>query len=798
MAKSTPLGTSPSFVLVQLIPHVSQPGNQADQPVLTVQLRVKASAVNAQAAIGLRVFEFRVDDSPVDPGAQPIPTDAGSWVSGHVIGGVGAGATENGAGSLSIKANSPVGLFASTSDGSGSLYNLAPLTGTDILVATVAREFYPFGELERQATPACTADDRPYASVGTDCGITLGSAHTNGSAFILINVTSAGGVSYRMPLKVFVPVNVVVQADAPTIGALHLDDETPLMGGLSCSDPVFATIRVRLLSAFSNGVVRTGSVDVTSSVRHRLVSSNTVVARVDTATGTVTGVSAGTATVSFGDLSSGHTAEITVDESDHWDLEGLYTRTYSGLSASTTTSGGVVSLQLQLLRSSLTRTGAAGRIEQASWVEFVSGAGAVMLQDLSHSSALSYAVDLPDVISAGNSTESSLGYVEAQGNGHGLIFARWTPQCGNTTVETSSCVAVELEEADSLRITNGASNIGVPSTILAHSRDTAFVVGAVSRSTQQIGAALVFATYIQAAAGNNSAEFTVDNESLVTIGPCAADATAVCLSPIPGASGQTTLRASHGSLTASINVTVVKAVEIQGATFADPTYTVNGGTAAIDTLRRFGSTRSYGRARLQVTLVLSSGSDRDISTESSTVYTVANGSAFTLFRTRFVRVTSASGSETLSEAIQIAVSGRDGDPTDTFLATVTLGIDRRPNPASAISAVRVVTADGAAQSTLYGVVGSTYQVRFSATFADGFELASTDMIGDQFGLGFVAELFDFLRSCHRVTCEWQRRGRYPAECARNGSDHCEQRRCRQHGSHWVFFGSLCQPQGRRS
>jgi hypothetical protein len=73
---------------------------------------------------------------------------------------------------------------------------------------------------------------------------------------------------------------------------------------------------------------------------------------------------------------------------------------------------------------------AAGRDteRQISWAEFVSGSGEVMLQDLSYSSTLTYAVDLPAVISVTNATESSLGYVEAQGNGHALVFVRWTPR----------------------------------------------------------------------------------------------------------------------------------------------------------------------------------------------------------------------------------------------------------------------------------------------------------------------------------------------------------------------------------
>ena len=73
-----------------------------------------------------------------------------------------------------------------------------------------------------------------------------------------------------------------------------------------------------------------------------------------------------------------------------------------------------------------------------------------------------------------------------------------------------------------------------------------------------------------------------------------------------------------------------------------------------------------------------------------------------------------------------------------------LGVDRQPNPVTAVSEVRVVK-NGVTQSTLHGIPGSTFQTLFTATFSDGFKLASTDMTraGSQFEPGFVAELFDF-------------------------------------------------------
>jgi hypothetical protein len=149
-----------------------------------------------------------------------------------VIGGTGAGATENSVGLLSIKANSPVGLFASTSDGSGSLYNLAPLTGSNIVVATVGRVFYSFGKLERRAAQmTCTAADLACASIGTNCGITMAPTHTTGvNNFVL--TARLDGIETDIRGSIFVPVDVEARLDASTIGVLHVSD-IPLMSGTS-------------------------------------------------------------------------------------------------------------------------------------------------------------------------------------------------------------------------------------------------------------------------------------------------------------------------------------------------------------------------------------------------------------------------------------------------------------------------------------------------------------------------------------------------------------------------------------
>ena len=559
-------------------------------------------------------------------------------------------------------------------------------------------------------------------------------------------------VRVRVNRNVFAPGNTSVETDAATLGMLQLsrNSSATLSDDPLCTDMAFASVRVRLLTTFSNTVVTTSSVDVSSAVLHRLESESPSIVTADNTTGKITGVSEGTATVGFG---TDWTVEITVDPDDVWHLDGLYTRAFSELQVSTNVSDdGGVAIQLQLGQSQLTRPGRAGRFEEITWAEFVSSTGAVMHKDLSHSPFLTYSVDLPEVISVINSTQSSRGFVEAQGDGSGLVFAHWVPQCSSLSIESRMCIGVELEVPESLRIVGGGSDDGLDPVTLVHLQDAAFTVRAVGSSTQQnIRALLVYRTYSVI----TTVSFVIDNISLATMGSCAG---MPCVIPTPGVSGQTTVRATYGSLAATLSVTVVKAIRVEATMLAHPSYATDGSgsLATIATLRRFGSTASYQRARIQAMLVLSSGERHDVSTHNSTAYAVASDppgsssdgtdtdqTSLAIFDMHFVRVTDASGSDARSESIMVTVSGRDGDPRSHFVASVAMDVDTQPNNVASLSSVSVIDSDSNVLSTLHDVSGSSYQVRFTATFDDGFEVTSTDMFGGQFGDGFIDVLFDF-------------------------------------------------------
>ena len=746
--------TTPMFVMLAVAPqsctacpscrpcHVAQPGGQADQQVLEVQLKVTADVEDANAALRLRVYEFGVGaDLEVPPGGQVIRESAAGWVHGHVLGGVGDSTVNvNIPGALSIKTNSAVGMFAYLASGGGSLYNVAPITGNAITVVTSAVAYFPYSTLFRSVNPRCPAAVYEYATLGDDCAVTLTPGNTAGAADVLLTI-GYGTIRATMRLDIFWASSVSVQTDATVLGALQLDESTQLQS-VGCTGPSFASTRITATSTFTNSIATTAAFDVTHMLLHQLTTANASIATIDATAGTITGVAEGTTAVGFG---ADRTIDIQVNSSEIWQLQGLHTRTFSGLSVSSSASEGEVSIALELTESTLMRLGTEGRFRQVSWAEFASPSGVFMHHELSRSPSLTYSVGLPDVISVVNSSLSTLGYVEAQGNGNGAVFATWAPPCGASIIQAVSGIAVELQEADSIRITNGASNGALGTLQLAHSGDAAFVVGAVRSAAQRIVAVLVFPTYMEAAA---EATFTVDNGELLSIGPCAEDQEHICVLPNPAVSGETTVHVTQGLLTAAVTVVIIQATGIEAAALAFPRFTDNSGNLAmIATLRPFGDaavTFSFEQAQLLVLLVLSSGTTRDVSVDGSTSYELAAGSDVEVFDGRHLRVTDpATGNITSTNSIEVEVAGRNGDQTSVFIATVSLGIDRLPNVASTIENVQVVDQSGRAQSTLHGVADSTFQCTFVTTFADGFLLPSTGINGAQFASGFVTNLFGF-------------------------------------------------------
>ena len=738
--------------------YAEQPGDQADQDVVRVRVRVKSSAVAAEALIGLRVYEFGVGSNDrVPPGNQTI-TDTPRYVAGHIIGGAGSAATRNGGGTLAIAPNLPVGLFARLSDGRGTVVNLATLTGITSATDIIATAFYPYGSVERVvASPSCG----PTSWVSATCVVTMAPDTTRGMANVAVGVHGDGAAG-TMRLNVLVPGAITVRPDVQSLGTLSLDGQGDgLRTGDSCENQRFTSTRITATTVFSDGVTTTPTVDVTSLVLSQLVSSNEAVVTVDTTAGVATGVGDGTASIGFG---PGRVTTITVDCTEVWQLRSVFTRTLTGLSATARrSSGSEIVVQLKLLTASLIRTGAEGLLPQISWAEFVSPEGVMSQLDLSYAPSLTYAPGRPgETIATGNPSSSALGHVEAvSDDDFGTVIARWAPACADTVLETTSCVVVELEEANELRITNGANDGVLSACTLAHSSDAAFLVGVIDKAVQRIGFARVYITYsdefnddgaVGSAVFNASLSehFTIGNSSLIEIVECDWALGSACIVSKRGAFGTTTVSVQSGTLRSEVSVTVVKASGMLLQTLAHPGYTTRDGTvAAIDILRPFGAARTeadtaFEQARLQLIMSLSNRATADISAHSAVTYAVCDDAEIEIFNTRHARVTSVvDGNPSSSNQITATLPGRNGAESDIFTSSVLLGVNRDDNPVRSLSDVRIVDSGNNPLSTLHGVVGDAFQVLFTCEFTDGFVLRSGDMVGSQFPSAFLATLFRF-------------------------------------------------------
>jgi len=151
------------FILVKKVDFVAQPGNNADQEVLTLTLRVKSNLAfpisEGDVRVGLRVYEFGVGINPeVAPGGVSIPAVEGGWVHGSVVGRAhpsaedadgGLGVYLNRPGFVHVRDNSAVGLVAQVESGKGEQYNIAALTGTSSTEVLRGYGCYAFGQFRR-------------------------------------------------------------------------------------------------------------------------------------------------------------------------------------------------------------------------------------------------------------------------------------------------------------------------------------------------------------------------------------------------------------------------------------------------------------------------------------------------------------------------------------------------------------------------------------------------------------------------------------------------------------------------
>ncbi|PHR00379.1 MAG: hypothetical protein COB29_15825, partial [Sulfitobacter sp.] len=745
------------FILVKKVDFVTQPGNNVDQNVLTLQLRVKSSVSSpiseGTLAIGLRVYEFGVGINPeVPPGGVTIPAVEGAWVGGSVIGrpvtsasgaNGGFGVFLNRPAFVHVRANNAAGIMAHFTSGQGTYYNVAPLTGVSTTQAVVVYEFYAFGQFRRVSKTAncmcadCTTSG-PVA-VGATCTVGFGPSHTSGSSDLSVQV-AVGELSTVLHLAVYTPnVPISLKSSAHTLGPLYLSHDEPLLN-TGCALPQMATALLQATTTFTTGTGKsTAEVEVTSLVQSQLRSTNPEVVTVDVNTAVVTGgTTSGTATIVIDGLAE---LELSVDNQSPWYFRQLLVRPFEAFQMS----GADGSLGMELHSWAMDRTREEGKHWLVSWAEFSTEAhpNQVLIQDLSLDPTISYSTGNGDIAVAVNGPgATSIAHVEATSSGNTTIELDWTIGCG-LQQHNFTFLEVALPAPAGVRITNGQSKATLASVTVAHSQDAAHLSKAVAHSTHALGFAVEYASYIDSWNSRSDAvTYEISDPTLVNLAACTDDSTKTCIFPHAGVAGTTFILAYMGahqptnaSHIATLTVTVKKANGLTVTANAYPSYT---GSGLINVLRPFGNpsmTGTYEQAQLRVMLSLLPSGSKHV-TSHTLVSIQSTNTQQIIVQGKLVTVNTGTVTNGKSTIIT-TFPGKDGTSFDDWIASYEVEVDRAPNAVANIFDVQVISALNSRRglTTLHKTLGSTFSTVFSVTFDDGFTIKHTSMGTNSLGFG---------------------------------------------------------------
>ena len=754
-ADSCDSGSSPCYV--------SQPGDQAPQPVLSIRLRVADTydGDDTAARVVLRIYEFSVGINPeVPPGGREIvPVERGGrgWAHGCVIGrGI---IYRNRMGTIGVRSNRPVGMFARLSSGHGTYFNLAPLTNESSILGVTAVAIYPYGLIMRSITAAdltCIAIDSAAVSIAQDCSIRFSPHHIIGSPRFNIAIMYQTLTSTSISVQIFAPqLPLAISVSSPVLGQLFLSEMEPFMTE-GCTRSRMATARIAVETTFSNTADTTRVVDVTNLVQPYIVSSNPAVATVDATTATVTGATDGTTLISFGNVVFG-TIAVTVNSSVRWFLQRLAVHHYADMTLTSQASGTVTT---ELVSPGINRAGENGAHTLVSWAEFALQAtpSNTMKMPLFQSTNISYTVD--SFSSSAVTITELTAQIIASESGNATVVGHWLPPCTALAIESASRVTVTLPQPDAVWLSNGQNTNRLSLSTIAHSDDAASLSGAVPRSYQRLGLVVDYGVYTESWFGvNDSVTYVIGsprgyNSDIVTASGCPGGE-GTCVFPADGRSGTVVIYAykgsaepSNSSLIAEITLTVVKANVLSVLAYPNPAY--QSSPSPVILLRPYGDAAQTGvfqQATLSATLLLSDGTFQDVSTHSRQAYQTSNQDQLML-NGRVVSVSGAGVGNGVSTIIAM-FPGRDGNATQHLFSEIVIGVDRSVNPLVGISDVRVyrsLTSRGnlGNPATLYKTQNSTFNTVFSAHFSDGSIIQTSAMGRDTFGLSFLGSgLFSF-------------------------------------------------------
>ena len=735
-----------------------QPGDQQDQPILSLSLQVQNNVVASNVSIRLRVYEFSVGINPeVPPGGNPIvPASQGGtgWVDGSALGCelFGQGGIFRGApGTVSIRLNEPVGLITMFDSRQGVIFNIAPLIGQSTTLQLTTTALYPFGAGSSithtnvgHSGLDCVAVSGLAFDINDRCEITLSASHVVGTADASVLVQH-GAVATILHFRVLAPrLPITMASSASMLGPLYFSGDFPFSTDACDGEVRMASASLTATTEFGYDGWSTAMVDVTHLIRSQLTSNDTAVASVDTVSATVRGIESGSCTVGLGP--SVGEATITVDAAAPWRLQLFAVRRFSELRVFV--EGGTFSAEL--LSPEMDRTRSAGKHHLLAWAEFASSSDPnnFMHYELSFSQAVTFSVEHPSVVTVQATDGNTLSAVEALSNGNTSIVAAWSPGCGSSVITSATPTDVVLPTPAGVWVSNGENENRMSTVTLAHSEDSAALSGAIGVTSQRIGFVIDYSSYLDP--WNDAADpvtYVIGNSSLVTIGPCSSPTGGSCVFPKRGASGSTTIETYMGSIRptdlnqiASLSVTIVKGASLELVGYSHPAHLAP--SPLIEVLRPFGATHQFEQTKVMALLFLSNGDNKDVSSDLMTTHTISNSGL-----TRQGQIWSvnggASGAGIDSSTITATFPGLDGGQAD-LTAEYTVAIDRNPNPIAAIAQVQVA---GSSAATLHDTAGSTFDVTFSVEFEDGFVITSNSMGTGKFDAAFMGNgLFQYTSS----------------------------------------------------
>ena len=676
-------------------------GPQQTQQLVSAVVRVKSGASLGYTGIQVRTFALTAPND-INPGGSVIPQD------GYIVGNtLGVNYTTEEYGYVHVLSDDIIGAFAIPSDGVGVVVNTAPLTGLTTYVTIKVWSAFAYGtSLRSTAVTGCTSDVTT-TQVSGDCRVSFTESNTAGHDALEVTCDTAllSGTTAR--LQVWSPVvPLTLTVDTALLQQIELEPGVRLQT-TECAT-AYVSARVRGSTAFVTGTDTTPEVDVTHHIASRMAEN--VSGIVETYGGrraSVTGISAGTVELSFGNAALG-TVSVTVATSAVT-ITGFNVAAFSGLGVTLTPTTGIQTAAAAFYQGNLTQESAPGQQQLVAWISLSNGIAYNALVD-GLDLNISFSSDDTDTLVVAGTV------IQALGSGYATITASLTQGCDvQTLVSSPAEVGVLLPAADSAYISNNGGT-SLPTLSVSHVADAAYLAGVAPRE-MRVKVKVVYPEYTSDLTDDVRTTLTASAGAPFTIGPCT-QTSGTCVLPTADVNGVGTVTAtfSHETVTAVTTVTVIEGTSLLVTAWPYPAYT---GSAPVTGLALIDGTSVYQRARIDVVLTSSDASETGYPSDGMT-YVNTDGTNAVWSASSGDDVVAPANAGTLSVSVQL---GALTSPTVAITVTDTpvtvTAFDDLAVPGTTSNTVHVVR-DSASSKTL----------RYAATFSDGSYITRTAMFND--------------------------------------------------------------------